>query len=292
MDEAFDIRYRGLVALSRSARGEHTRETTSKRLRVYGEELSRDTVEAHLQVNEILRDHLHQTFTPRDLEVFVLQIVSAYEKGMSGRVQLFRDWVFEKNGYSHVPENIELDWVWFIEWFHHVLDSKESPRLLGAQLHYIVSFLLHPFYDGAGRVSRDLVDFLYMRRGFTPPDWSRLSQENYFDRIMTLQNTYDLLGSVEVILSCERDSCADIINNMRIEPCRLEKAMEEQLHTKDLSLRDIPQLQSIMRAQGVEISEERLSDIFREVRDIEKTDTMGFRVFIREVLRNVRKRVR
>src|SRR3989338_533183 len=68
LDEAFDIRYRGLMTLSRSARGEHTPETTNKRLRVYGEELSRDTVEAHLQVNEILRDHLHQIFnTPRDL---------------------------------------------------------------------------------------------------------------------------------------------------------------------------------------------------------------------------------
>ena len=118
---------------------------------------------------------------------------------------------------------------------------------------------------------------------------------------MTLQDTYDLLGGVEVILSCERDSCADIINDMRIEPSRLEEAMKEQLRrrfeaefpdTKDLSPRDIPQLQRIMRAEGVEISEERLSDVFIKVRDIEQTEAMGFRVFIREVLKNVRKRVR
>ncbi|MNK12059.1 NLI interacting factor-like phosphatase [compost metagenome] len=200
---AWNRRKLSMMHLSRSAAGKHKMGAT-KDLTVYGDQLSAATVASQEKVNSIILANLRTSFDkPEQLDAFVRDIAEAYlGKIKSEKNPLFRDW-----NYQHGPlgdqsferaSEVAKNWHWFITWFQSELKKPYNPLILSSQVHYLLATKIHPFYDAVGKTSRDLTDFIFMRKGLMPPDWTKLDYNEYMKQTTSLKSTQELLLKASV----------------------------------------------------------------------------------------------
>lgn len=187
-------RLTGVMSLSRSAQGKHN-SNSGKLLSSYGSELSKVTITSNQQATELIfNTSLESISTSSDLEKFILKLADIYLEKVSPAGQRFRTWTYDRQpDVSQSADQLEKDWHWFVGWLYARLQIDYNPVELGAQIHYMLTHRIHPFYDSVGKVARDLVDFVYLKKGYQPPDWSQIKFETYTSNSTNLKSTRDLL---------------------------------------------------------------------------------------------------
>ncbi|MEE6251040.1 MAG: hypothetical protein VX583_11620 [Bdellovibrionota bacterium] len=204
-DELITKRIDGVKALSRSARGEHTMESSSKRLYAYGNELSQITIAANQKITEYLVKNRKEDFsTAESWERFFFDLFSFYNEG-----PIFRDWDYIEYIPHQRVSSLENDWFWFLNWLAKETNKDYDPIELSAKAHYIWANKLHPFSDAVGRIGRDLIDFLFIRKNLSPPRWSAFTKNYFFQNIRDLDSLIKLIAEASAekpLISCGKSA--------------------------------------------------------------------------------------
>ena len=200
-------RIAAVQALSRSARGEHLGGKT----RVYGEELAETTRRSNNQVTDNLLlakdlkfddyNQLGEFIKHQIIDIYVKEVRRGYESGDIWRVHNYQnDQQLVSGEFSDAQQAIDLeqDWIWFSEWPFMYLKHDYDPIRLGAKVHFYFANYLHPSIDGAGKSARDLVDFVFLRKGYMPPDWSRVTKDEYWQKTQSYDDLLELITALSV----------------------------------------------------------------------------------------------
>lgn len=200
------IRLDSVSKMSRTANGING--NSGKKLTKSGDEMASATKGANQIVGENLLAVRTRNFeTASELADFIIDKINVpyvkEVKVIESRADIWRTWAFQneehkasKNFFArHSPLAIEKDWLWFTEWLNKNLQQNYDPIDLSARVHYYLSNWIHPFTDGVGKTTRDIIDLIFIKKGLAPIEWSRVDFDTYWVASGSIKGIQDILLS-------------------------------------------------------------------------------------------------
>lgn len=208
-DDFARIRENALLKMSRTAQGKNGNQ--AKVLLKVDQELAQATIAAERKVSMSLwSSRSYQFKSSAELASFIVEKINlpyvaevfSLEEGESAQ---WRSWAYQNEEQKrtgdffarHSPQDIEADWIWFQDWLFKNLKTNYDPVDLSARIHYYLSNRIHPFADGVGKTTRALMDYVFVRKGLRPIDWSQIPFEEYWKSSGSLEQTRNLILRIQ-----------------------------------------------------------------------------------------------
>lgn len=196
----------GLKTLSRNINGRAG--NPGKKLALQGDALAQATIDANRAVSQALLRYSRHHFTDSDeIAKFIInEIAIPYIKPVreiKDETSIWRTWNFQNEAQkktgnyhaNHPVQQLEKDWIWFTDWYVKNLGLDYDPIDFAARIHEYFANNVHPFADGVGKVTRDLMDFAFIRKGYMPINWTRITFEEYWEASGSMDSMKKLIQS-------------------------------------------------------------------------------------------------